>query len=138
MSQIFRIATCQAIREIIEESALEGRFGLILTNDGVEKIANRVVDLFEMTLELRAKTHEMFAGKMPSQDNQQNRKTRSPFFHSDEQSPFPRSKNAAEIYDFGSKKTDNLDSIPLAPNQDVKLPRKRFGLSLEEREKLRR
>lgn len=97
-----------------------------------------MVDLFEMTLELRAKTHEMFAGKMPSQDNQQNRKTRSPFFHSDEQSPFPRSKNAAEIYDFGSKKTDNLDSIPLAPNQDVKLPRKRFGLSLEEREKLRR
>ncbi len=138
MSQIFRIATCQAIREIIEDSAIEGRFGLILADDGIDKISNRIVDLFEMTLELRAKTQEMFSGislqkqaanpKMGAKNKMQN----------EERAPFPKTKNAAEIYDFGQRNRNEIDSMPVAPIHDVKLPRTRFGLSLEEKERMRK
>ncbi|APJ03607.1 hypothetical protein [Silvanigrella aquatica] len=139
MSQIFRIATSQAIREIIEESAVEGRFGLILTDDGIEKIAQRVVDLFEMTLELRAKTQAMFAGMNNSQAATPAKQTASKNnFLNEEKAPFPKTKNAAEIYDFGQKKRNDLDSLPMPLVHDVKLPRTRFGLSLEEKERLRK
>lgn len=139
MSQIFRIATSQAIREIIEESAVEGRFGLLLTDDGIEKIAHRVVDLFEMTLQLRAKTQEMFSsGFSGAQQNQSNSRPSKGNYQSEEKPPFPRSKNAAEIYDFDNRGKSELDSIPVAPIHDVKLPRTRFGLSLEEKERLRK
>lgn len=137
MSQIFRIATTQAIKEIIQENAVEGRFGLLLTDDSIEKISERVVDLFEMTLKLRAKTQELFGtGKMET--NIPERKNNKNIMNLEEKSPFPRSKNAAEVYDFGARNKSEIDSIPLATIQDVKLPRTRFQLSLEEREKLRR
>lgn len=137
MSQIFRIATTQAIKEIIQENAVEGRFGLLLTDDSIEKISERVVDLFEMTLKLRAKTQELFGtGKIEA--NIPERKNNKNIMNLEEKSPFPRSKNAAEVYDFGARNKSEIDSIPLATIQDVKLPRTRFQLSLEEREKLRR
>jgi hypothetical protein len=135
MSQIFRIATCQAIREIIEESAVEGRFGLILTDDGIDKISNRVVDLFEMTLDLRAKTQELFSGMSNSK---QATETKLKTKNNDDRAPFPKTKNAAEIYDFGQRNRNELDSLPIAPMHDVKLPRTRFGLSLEEKERMRK
>lgn len=139
MSQIFRIATSQAIREIIEESAVEGRFGLLLTDDGIEKIAERVVDLFEMTLQLRAKTQEMFSsGLATSPQNKANSRSSRSNFENEEKAPFPRSKNAAEIYDFGNRTKSELEMIPVAPIHDVKLPRTRFGLSLEEKERIRK
>lgn len=53
---IFRTATKQAILEIIAESAQEGRFGYILTEDGMDQSCERVVDLIEMALELRGRT----------------------------------------------------------------------------------
>ncbi len=137
MSQIFRIATTQAIKEIIQENAVEGRFGLLLTDDSIEKISERVVDLFEMTLKLRAKTQELFGtGKIEA--NIPERKNNKNIMNLEEKSPFPRSKNAAEVYDFGARNKSEIDTIPLATIQDVKLPRTRFQLSLEEREKLRR
>ncbi len=137
MSQIFRIATTQAIKEIIQDNAVEGRFGLLLTDDSIEKISERVVDLFEMTLKLRAKTQELFGtGKIEPQNSE--RKNNKNIMNLEEKSPFPRSKNAAEVYDFGVRNKSEIDNIPLATMQDVKLPRTRFQLSLEEREKLRR
>lgn len=136
MSQIFRIATCQAIREIIEESAVEGRFGLILTEDGVEKISQRVVDLFEMTLELRAKTQEIFLGINSGTKSPPSKTPRNENKKEEERRPFPKTKNAAEVFDFGNRKTSDLESIPIAPAHNVKLPRTRFNLSLEEKERL--
>ncbi len=56
MTSVFRMATTQAVKDILEEHGSSGRFGLIVTPDGMETIANKLVDLFEMTLELRAKT----------------------------------------------------------------------------------
>ncbi|WGL59654.1 hypothetical protein QEJ31_14070 [Pigmentibacter sp. JX0631] len=139
MSQIFRIATTQAIREIIQESAVEGRFGLLLTDESIEKISERVVDLFEMTLKLRAKTQELF-GQVNSKTEPASisSKQQKNALNVDEKSPFPRSKNAAEVYDFGKRTKSDFESIPLSTIQDVKLPRTRFQLSLEEKEKLRR
>ncbi|BBH52987.1 hypothetical protein [Fluviispira sanaruensis] len=142
MSQIFRTATSQAIREIIEESGVEGRFGLILTEDSLEKITHRVVDLFEMTLELRAKTQEIFGnlgatGKTKSvQPNKIDSKKKNTFF--EEESPFPKTKNASELLDYGSHDSIGIDKIPTAPAHNIKLPRKRFELSLEERERISR
>jgi hypothetical protein len=138
MSQIFRIATCQAIREIIEESAVEGRFGLILTDDGIDKISHRVVDLFEMTLELRAKTQEMFSGMNSQQQASSPKRVTKNNVQNEERAPFPKTKNAAEIYDFGQRNRSEMDSMPIAPIHDVKLPRTRFGLSLEEKERMRK
>ena len=138
MSQIFRIATCQAIREIIEESAVEGRFGLILTDDGIDKISHRVVDLFEMTLELRAKTQELFSGLGSAQQSANPKKATKNNSQNEERAPFPKTKNAAEIYDFGQRNRSELESMPIAPIHDVKLPRTRFGLSLEEKERMRK
>jgi len=138
MSQIFRIATSQAIREIIEESAVEGRFGLLLTEEGIEKISQRVVDLFEMTLQLRAKTQEMFSSGLGNSQSNNNMKNSKNHFQNEEKAPFPRSRNAAEIYDFGNRTKSEMDSIPVAPIHDVKLPRTRFGLSLEEKERMRK
>ncbi|KAB8033713.1 hypothetical protein [Fluviispira multicolorata] len=142
MSQIFRTATSQAIREIIEESGVEGRFGLILTEDSLEKITHRVVDLFEMTLELRAKTQEMFGNlnvgqkAKPTNSSMHEARKRNTFF--DEESPFPKTKNAAELLDYGSKQNIGIDSIPTVPAHNLKLPRKRYELSLEERERMSR
>ncbi|WP_186643979.1 hypothetical protein [Fluviispira vulneris] len=142
MSQIFRTATSQAIREIIEESGVEGRFGLILTEDSLEKITHRVVDLFEMTLELRAKTQEIFgnlgatAKPKSVQANKIDNKKKNTFF--DEDSPFPKTKNASELLDYGSHDSIGIDKIPTAPAHNIKLPRKRFELSLEERERISR
>jgi len=51
---IFRTATGQAIREIISDHSQENRFGRSLTETDIDAICERVVDLFEMTLNLRA------------------------------------------------------------------------------------
>lgn len=139
MSQIFRIATTQAIKEIIQDNAVEGRFGLLLTEDSIEKISERVVDLFEMTLKLRAKTQELFnTGSVKNEQSPAYQKNQKNIMNLEEKAPFPRSKNAAEVYDFSSKRNSDLESIPLSTIQDIKLPRTRFQLSLEEKEKLRR
>jgi hypothetical protein len=68
---VFRIATGQAIREIIEEHGSLGRFGLILTPENIDDIADRIVDLFEMTIELRTKTQQMFMHTAEASDSQE-------------------------------------------------------------------
>ena len=55
MGNIFRTATTQAILDIIAEHGSKSRFGQLLTDGDAEAVAARVVDLFEMTLELRAR-----------------------------------------------------------------------------------
>jgi hypothetical protein len=52
---IFRDTTKQAIAEIICENAEAGRFGLSMTEHDLESACNRIVDLFEITLELRGR-----------------------------------------------------------------------------------
>lgn len=130
MASVFRIATEQAIKEIVEENGVIGRFGLIVTEESLNEISKKVVDLFEMTLELRSKTQEMFnpSTKQVSQEPQRK-----------EPPPFPKTKNAAEIYNFqeGNGKASSIGEA-ITPNLDVKLPRKRFELSLEEKERYMR
>lgn len=129
MATVFRIATEQAIKEIVEENSVSGRFGLIVTEENILEISKKVVDLFEMTLELRSKTQDIFGqtNKEPAKENKQ-----------EEKAPFPKSRNASEIYFQENKKNQSVLDAPLIPNLDVKLPRKRFELSLEEKEKFMR
>lgn len=131
MSRVFRIATMQAIKEIVEENSIAGRFGLIITEENVDEISKKVVDLFEMTLELRAKTQEIF-GQTNRQEHTQEKT------HEDEQPDFPRTKNAGEIYHRHEDKREENKERFLSPHLDVKLPRKRFELSLSEKERFTR
>ena len=132
MATVFRIATEQAIKEIVEECSVSGRFGLIVTEENIEEISKKVVDLFEMTLELRAKTQDIFG--QAANMRQEPKESRQ-----EEKQPFPKSRNASEIYSFQeSKKSPNSHETSLMPNLDVKLPRKRFELSLEEKERYMR
>lgn len=56
MESIFRTATTQAILDIIAEHGTRSRFGHMLTDEDASAVAEQVVDLFEMTLRLRART----------------------------------------------------------------------------------
>ncbi len=150
MSTVFRIATTQAIREIVEENAVSGRFGLIVTEENIEEIAKRVVDLFEMTLDLRAKTQDIFGGALGGQASSQEQRrenakpakrafSRSNKLDISEEGPFPKSRNSSEIYDFktNNNNTQSRDTSYI-PSLDAKLPRKRFELSPEEKERFMR
>jgi hypothetical protein len=129
MSRIFRIATEQAIREMIEEEGESGRFGLLLTDENVGAIATKVVDLFEMTLELRSKTSEIFSPQASAKNKEA---------EFQEPQAFPRTKSGAEVYFAGEQKKNNRGELPMAPHMDFKLPRKRFEMSLEEKERASR
>lgn len=132
MASVFRIATMQAIKEIVEECSVAGRFGLIVTEENLEDISNKVVDLFEMTLELRAKTQDMF-GQMSSQKEAPQKRSRE-----EQGAPFPKTRNAAEVYSYGERNSSPSYDAPIVPHLDAKLPRKRFELSLEEKERIMR
>jgi hypothetical protein len=41
MTSVFRIATEQAIREIVEENSVSGRFGLIITEENITEISKK-------------------------------------------------------------------------------------------------
>lgn len=130
MTSVFRIATMQAIKEIVEDSSVAGRFGHILTEESITEISKKVVDLFEMTLELRAKTQDIFGQASKQQPRQQLK---------EEAQPFPKTKNASEIYSFQeNKKSETSQDVSLMPNLNLKLPRKRFDLSPDEKEKFMR
>jgi hypothetical protein len=66
MGTIFRTATKQAILDLIGEHATPSRFGQLLSDDDADALAMRVVDLFEMTLELRARTGALSASEQPA------------------------------------------------------------------------
>ncbi len=125
MASVFRIATEQAIKEIIESNSQTGRFGWMVTEENMEEISKRVVDLFEMTLELRAKTQDIFGAAL-SQTTTQTAKN---------EAPFPKTRSASEIYSYGEGSSSNAaPQSSLTPNMDLKLPRKRYEMSLNERE----
>lgn len=151
---VFRIATKQAIRDIVTENASENRFGFTVTEDNLESITDRVVDLFEMTLNLRsrlgmgaASPAEAAPAEQPK--SQQTRwQTPSPATSTAQQKTstltrepvgFPRTTNAAEIYDGSLKvKSAPASETILPPHVDFKLPRKRTLITAEEKEKLTR
>lgn len=131
---VFRIATKQAIREIIEENASSNRFGFSLTDDNVECITDRVVDLFEMTLTLRSRVAAPLQAESAEPVHQTQRRT--PTLPSQERVGFPKTINAAEIYDGALTPRRGLPESQVPPQQDFKLPRKRTVLSDEEKERL--
>lgn len=135
MATVFRIATEQAIKEIVEENSVSGRFGLIVTEENVAEISKRVVDLFEMTLELRSKTQDIFGQAVSSAKQEPSTKHSQ---QSEERVSFPKTRNAAEIYAPQENKRNTHHLPELTPNLSAKLPRKRFELTLEEKEKFMR
>ncbi len=147
MTSIFRMATMQAVKEIVEENSVSGRFGHIVTEENIEEISKKIVDLFEMTLDLRAKTQEIFAlsqGAPQGQGARASTPGRAPAKKNrvefQEESPFPTTRNAAEIYD--SRQTMASHSREATPSPtgglDLKLPRQRFEMTLGEKERFMR
>ena len=121
---IFRTATKQAIREIIEENGFNGRFGHILSNNNIETVTDKVVDLFEMTLTLRSHTSAMFGGGNATQEPPPPSTRRTP-----EPTPvgFPKTRNAAEIYDssMGTPRNIAPEALPANAETSLQLRRKR-------------
>ena len=135
MASIFRTATKQAILEIIQEHAVPGRYGLILTEESSEKICEQVVDLFEMTLELRQKVQSNFQlGASTKEEPPHNKKLN----FKPENEVFSKAKYTSEIYQNDQKKSyfDEMSHGSLSTDLDKKLPRKRFLLSDDEKKKL--
>ena len=137
---IFRTATGQAIRDIIADHSQENRFGRTLTEDDLDAICERVVDLFEMTLNLRARV----SGPTDHEGGQTQGQTRSMRWE-DEPAQIPTTRAASEIYDFSSfNQPSRQDSLPhMAPNvasePEYKLMRrKRTQVSAEEQQRLMR
>lgn len=64
---VFRIATKQAITEIIQDNAQSGKFGLLLTEDGLDAATTQLVDLFEMAINLRARTQGATSQEQPAE-----------------------------------------------------------------------
>jgi hypothetical protein len=87
------------------------------------------VDLFEMTLQLRAKTQDIFGGAQTKNDINQTDK--------DIEASFPKTKNASEIY-YREPNTNTFSEAKIAPHLNVKLPRQRYELTLEEKERYMR
>ncbi|NBW82215.1 hypothetical protein EBR21_10730 [bacterium] len=144
---VFRTATTQAIRDIIADHGSANRFGISLTEADVEAICTRVVDLFEMTLNLRAQVgntgsiarENETSGPAPARNS-----ALKPQRWEQEPAAVPTTKAASEVYDFSHlERKDRGDSLPqLAPKSDsavdLKLPRKRISVSQDEREILLR
>ena len=64
---IFRTALLQAIEDILKDSGSVGRFGLVLTDDEINTVSSKVVDLFEMTLNLRTRVSAAMATQIPEE-----------------------------------------------------------------------
>ncbi|MBX9704259.1 MAG: hypothetical protein K2X39_08915 [Silvanigrellaceae bacterium] len=142
---IFRSATKQAIREIVENHGSKGKFGFILTDENIDSISDKVVDLFEIALSLRNKSQNILYPQHIPEENTQTKPSslqskpkptyREPLVS--EKGAFPRTKNAAEIYDFPKNYLESArNNIGLPPTIDFKLPRRRISLSESERSKL--
>lgn len=157
MASIFRTATKQAILEILEEAGTKNRFGLHITEEGIDRATDRVVDLFEMTLQLRSQTQDIRSllsqAVQPSPEAkgggakaQAASPTREPALKTrqalvSEDGPFPRTRTAAEIYAMdtfapGTPKADPFAG-PLPAQHDFKLPRQKVTMTAEELQKLK-
>jgi hypothetical protein len=145
---VFRTATTQAIRDIIADHGTANRFGMSLTDSDIDAICGRVVDLFEMTLNLRAQVGTGGAADPRREASAHNGQPQAqPLKASrweDERAAVPRTKAASEIYDFSHMEAKNRgDALTSVGNKndsvpDLKLPRKRISVSSDEREILLR
>jgi hypothetical protein len=154
MGTIFRTATKQAILDLIADHGTQSRFGHLLSDDDAEELASRVVDLFEMTLELRSRTGLMGAsagtgavasggqGSQPGGSSTQKSAGSPPgkgISWSEEapQTTFPKTIHAAEFFDRGETAKNMPDSTH--DNHDpvfrgLKLPRTRKPITDAERQ----
>jgi len=144
---VFRTATGQAIRDIITDHSQENRFGRTLTDADLDAICERVVDLFEMTLKLRAQLgggHSMAAGEPAQSSGTRAQNPPRAVRWDEERTNLPSTRAASEIYDFAPlEKNNRADALAqVAPQKEAdisfKLPRKRISVSGEERETLMR
>lgn len=141
---IFRTATGQAIRDIIIDHSQENRFGRSLTEQDLDSICERVVDLFETTLNLRAQLSangfdtSSATSRQPSA--QASRSTR----WEDEPVSLPSTRAAADIYDFRGDAEQKKGERPAGLNParanevTLTLPRKRVSVTAEEKDHLAR
>ncbi|NBX18317.1 MAG: hypothetical protein EBR09_13220 [Proteobacteria bacterium] len=143
---VFRTATTQAIRDIIADHGTANRFGLSLTDADIDAICTRVVDLFEMTLNLRAQVGGggLAESRRDTPANPNAPQALKSGRWEEDRVSVPRTKAASEIYDFSHlEKRSRADALPqVAPQNeeipDLKLPRKRISVSSDEREVLLR
>lgn len=141
---VFRTATTQAIRDIIADHGAANRFGMSLTDADIDAICTRVVDLFEMTLNLRAQIGLAGQPQEPAPQKHTQSAMR-PARWENESASAPKSKAASELYDLSHLEGQRVrsDALPrFAPEKDpaveLKLPRKRISVSNDEKEILMR
>ena len=151
MGTIFRTATKQAILDLIADHGTRSRFGQLLSDDDADALAHRVVDLFEMTLELRARTGLMLpqesgpsgggegSPSAPSARRSAASTAQAPRSWSDEApaAPFPTTIHAAEFLDRGEPKARVPDAATAVDDpvlSGLKLPRTRKPITDSERQ----
>jgi hypothetical protein len=141
---IFRTATGQAIREIIIDHSQENRFGRSLTEQDLDSICERVVDLFETTLNLRAQLSANGFEATPAPSRQPSSQTGRPTPWEDKPVSAPSTRAAADLYDFRGDAEQKRGERPagLSPARanevTLALPRKRISVTAEEKEHLAR
>jgi hypothetical protein len=153
MGNIFRTATKQAILDLISDHGTRSRFGQMLSDDDADQLAARVVDLFEMTLELRSRTGMLGLGSAstakPAEESSQSPKRRASgaaatvaaeelsWSDTPPKSTFPTTIHAAEFLDKGERKSRVSDATAETPDptfMGLKLPRQRKPITEAERQ----
>ena len=153
MGNIFRTATKQAILDLIADHGTRSRFGQMLSDDDADQLAARVVDLFEMTLELRSRTGMLGLGSAPaakpSPESNPDTRRRSPgaaaegttedlsWSDTPPRSTFPTTIHAAEFLEKGERKARVSDATAETPDptfMGLKLPRQRKPITEAERQ----
>lgn len=139
MTQIFRTASKEAIREIIADNAQESRFGYLVTEMQLEAICERVVDLFETAINLRTGMQERLGPALAALKNPPAPQQDERFEPGGGSGRFPRVKAAADIY-VEQERAPSLPepSAPAYPAITPGLPRKRIAMTETERTRLSR
>jgi hypothetical protein len=139
MSQgIFRTATREAVMEIISESAQPGRFGLLLSPEMLHEAADKVVDLIETSLKLRANVQDRLERASMIQQRSETPPPPRDEFRSGSRAGIPKTRNASEVYENQRGRDENpIHNVPVSPTMNFRLPRKKIALSDSERENLR-
>ena len=143
-NSVFRIATKQAIKEIIEAPSEKLQYGLILTDENLEDITSKVVDLFEMTLDLRSRTQELFKN-LYKKNNEETEDTpvshnyfkskSSKVYKETTQSLYKENSQVRNVIELPKGKEEKSKAGSRVTSQFL-LPRKRMLISQEEKKKL--
>ncbi len=141
---VFRIATKQAILDMIVESGENKTFGLFVAHHQVDALADRIVDLFEMTLELRQKVQNATSEPNPPKADprrqagaRQEGATPSRHFLRDEEPVVPRTRRAQELYQgetaIAPLQSQQMPSLGVGQNtMGVGLPKRRVAFTSQE------